>query len=349
MKDMEPARLEEIIRRFSRCRIAVLGDFFLDKYLDVDPALAEVSVESGKTAHQVVSVRTSPGAAGTIVNNLAALGAGEIYVFGITGDDGEGYDLRKGLQALGCRTDGLVIRPGLSTPTYLKPRDCSRLALSGEHERYDTKLRRPLAVDIQDEILARLESQIPRLDAVIIQDQVEEEGLGVVTAKVRNKLGELARLEPERIFWADSRSRIRLFRNIIIKINAREAVQDAYSPGTDEGDDRRIGAAITDLRKLAGRPVFVTAGRRGIWVSDPRPLLVRGVRVPEPTDPTGAGDSVNAAAVLALCSGAKPAEAALVANLVASITVQQLAKTGTAKPEELGPRLEMWREQGLKT
>jgi len=34
------------------------------------------------------------------------------------------------------------------------------------------------------------------------------------------------------------------------------------------------------------------------------------------------------------------------ANLVASITVQQLATTGTASPEQLGPRLELWRSQG---
>jgi len=103
---------------------------------------------------------------------------------------------------------------------------------------------------------------------------------------------------------------------------------------------------IGELRQRAGRPVFVTAGRRGIWVSDPEPSLVRGVRISEPTDPTGAGDSVNAGGVLALCAGADLREAALVANLVGSITVQQLATTGTARPDELGPRLEMWRGQG---
>ena len=63
---MTPQRLEELIARFPSRRIAVMGDFFLDKYLDVDPALAEPSVETGKTAHQVVSVRATPGAAGTV-------------------------------------------------------------------------------------------------------------------------------------------------------------------------------------------------------------------------------------------------------------------------------------------
>ena len=92
--------------------------------------------------------------------------------------------------------------------------------------------------------------------------------------------------------------------------------------------------------------MFVTAGARGMWTSDPETALVRGVTVPEPTDPTGAGDSATAGAVLALCAGATAAEAALVGNLVASITVQQLATTGTARPEDLGPRLELWLSQG---
>ena len=73
---MQPDRLNTLLDGFSRQRIAVLGDFFLDKYLEVDATLAEPSLETGRVAHQVVGVRRSPGAAGTVVNNLAALGAG---------------------------------------------------------------------------------------------------------------------------------------------------------------------------------------------------------------------------------------------------------------------------------
>ena len=41
--NLTQARLRELIERFPSCRIAVLGDFFLDKYLDVDPALEELA------------------------------------------------------------------------------------------------------------------------------------------------------------------------------------------------------------------------------------------------------------------------------------------------------------------
>lgn len=80
-------------------------------------------------------------------------------------------------------------------------------------------------------------------------------------------------------------------------------------------------------------------------VSDPEPTCVPGVCREGPLDPTGAGDSATAGCVLGLASGATLAEAALLGNLVASITVEQLAVTGTASPQQLRQRLEIWREQ----
>jgi sugar/nucleoside kinase (ribokinase family) len=80
-------------------------------------------------------------------------------------------------------------------------------------------------------------------------------------------------------------------------------------------------------------------------VSDPEWTLVPGVRVADPIDPTGAGDSASAGAVLGLCAGAELPEAALLGNLVASITVQQIATTGVARPEQLVPRLRLWQQQ----
>jgi bifunctional ADP-heptose synthase (sugar kinase/adenylyltransferase) len=342
---LEAERLQEILLRFRECRIAVLGDFFLDRYLDVDPMLAEISLETGKVAHQVISIRCSPGAAGTVVNNLAALGTGSLHAVGFAGDDGEGFELRRGLRDLGCETQGLQILPDRFTPTYSKPRDCRTAGLSGEHERYDTKNRRPTPEVVQERALSHLEKLLPGLDAVIIMDQVEEEECGMVTARMRQALADLAEHDPRKVFWADSRNRIGLFRNVTIKANEREAVAEIFPELKDTLPDGIVEEAIAQLRSRTGKPVFVTAGRRGIWVSDPSPARVRGVNINEPTDPTGAGDSATAGAVLALCAGATLHEAALVANLVASITVQQLATTGTARPDQIGPRLAMWLSQ----
>lgn len=342
---MDAQRLHEIVGRFGASRIAVLGDFFLDKYLDVDPALAEISLETGKTAHQVVSVRSSPGAAGTVVNNLVALGARNVHALGFTGDDGEGFELRRHLTALGCDLRGLFAAPGRFTPTYLKPRDAGTPGLAGEHQRYDTKNREPAPTVVQEKALAHLERLLPNLDAVVVLDQVEEPDCGIVTARVRDGLALLADRWPKTVFWADSRCRIGQFRGMIIKVNALEAVREVTGVAQEPADDGLVARAMSELGARTGRPVVVTAGARGMWVSDPAPLLVPALRVGGPIDPTGAGDSATAGAVLALCAGATLEEAALIANLVASITVQQLATTGTANPSQLGPRLEMWHRQ----
>jgi bifunctional ADP-heptose synthase (sugar kinase/adenylyltransferase) len=342
---MTQERLAELIRRFPTRRIAVIGDFFLDKYLETDPRLAELSVETGRTAHQTVAVRHSPGAAGTVVANLAALGAGRLHALGIIGDDGEGYDLLAGLRRLGCAAEGVVRSPERLTPAYLKPRNALDPTLGGEYERYDTKNRTATPPALGRQVIDALDRLLPELDAVIIADQVEAAECGVITAAMREVLGERARRHPGVIFFADSRRRIGLFRGVIIKPNQFEAVGwDGPPPGAAV-ELGRLLEALPELRRRTGAPVVITRGGEGMLVSDPEPTAVPGVRVPEPLDTTGAGDSATAGTVLALAAGATLPEAALIGGLVASITIQQLATTGVARPGELPARLALWRAQ----
>lgn len=340
-------RLDEILERFASCRIAVVGDFFLDKYLEFDPTLDETSLETGKHARQVVEIRHSPGACGTVVNNLVALGAGKVTPIGFTGNDGEGYDLRQDLQVLGCDLGYMSVRPDLLTPTYLKPRNIRVAGLEGETERYDTRNRLPLTGEIEDWVLRALIELLPALDAVIISDQVCEPNCGTVTERVRGELCRLASEFPEVVFWADSRERVGLFRDVIIKPNEFEAVKAAFPDGNPGMDDATVLEAGRTLAVHTGSSVFVTRGVRGVAVFDDKGCHeVRGVRADGPIDPTGAGDSATAGAILALCGGASNVEAALIANLTASVTVCELGVTGTASPEQLRRQLSVWQSQG---
>jgi bifunctional ADP-heptose synthase (sugar kinase/adenylyltransferase) len=342
---MTPQRLAELVSTFPLRRIAVIGDFFLDKYLEVDHALDVPSFETGRNANQVAAIRRFAGAAGTVVNNLAALGCGTLHAIGAVGDDGEAFDLRHCLHKVGCSTDGLVTCGEIMTPTYLKPRDRRDPSLAGEHERYDTKNRSPMPRAVLDQVLTTLDRRLPEVDAVIVLDQVVEDDCGVITAAMRVALAERGRQHPRVLFWADSRKYIREFRNMLIKPNQFEAVGHANPLPDERIGLERLKSELPALRATTQAPVCVTLGERGLMVSDPVPTFVRAVRVAGPIDPTGAGDSVTAGMVLSLISGATMPEAALIGNLVASITVQQLATTGVARPEELPPRLEMWRGQ----
>lgn len=338
-------RLAELQSRFSASRIAVLGDYFLDKYLEVDPELEEVSLETGKPAHQVVRIRVSPGAAGTVVGNLAALGAGELHAIGITGTDGEGFDLREALSDLGCRAEHLHAVTDRRTPTYLKPRNVRDSSLAGEHSRYDTKNRTRSSREIEDRLIASLDALAPAVDAVVVLDQIEEADCGVVTAVVREAVRERANLHPAVHFWADSRRRIGDFRGVIIKSNQFEAVGRESPAPKEEVALEELRQAISALRTRNGAPVVVTRGSLGAIVSDPEVTAVPGVTVSGEIDPTGAGDSMTAGTVLALCAGADLPEAAVIGNLVGSITIQQIGTTGVARPDQLAERLRLWHEQ----
>src|SRR5260370_16620377 len=72
------ALIEKILASIPNRTIGVLGDLFLDRYLDLDAALTEPSIETRLDAYQVVTVRPYPVAPGTVINNLAALAVAHI-------------------------------------------------------------------------------------------------------------------------------------------------------------------------------------------------------------------------------------------------------------------------------
>ena len=109
---LNSALVARILQTIPGKTIGLLGDLFLDRYLDIDPARDEPSVETGLTAYQVTGVRTYAGALGTVLNNLAALGVGRLEPIAIIGDDGEGYELQQCLMKMPCvDMAGIVTTP----------------------------------------------------------------------------------------------------------------------------------------------------------------------------------------------------------------------------------------------
>jgi rfaE bifunctional protein kinase chain/domain len=338
-------RLDDLLRRFKKLNVAIVGDFFLDSYLDCDSRLDEPSLETGRNCYQVVRTRRQAGAAGTVATNLVALGVGSVSAVGFCGDDGEGWELRRVLDALGVEQAGFHISPDRFTPTYTKPcyvdRDHGTWAVRTELERIDIKNRRPTPRKLQDHLCATLDAGIHQWQAIIVVDQVSEAGCGVVTPRVRRQLVELQRRNPHVLFLADSRNHIDRFAQLPIKPNHHEA---GVALGTRPA--RSVAAAIGQARLLAGRSlrsVFLTLSHQGMVVcTKGEAQHIAGFPVTDrPIDPVGAGDSTTAALVSCLAAGATPHEAAIVANLVGSITVQQIGTTGTASPTQIRRR---WKE-----
>lgn len=322
---MDSESLNNLLSRFPSLSILVMGDFFLDRYLDIDPTLAETSIETGLTANQVVGIRNAPGAAGTVTNNLCALGVGNVIALGCIGDDGHGVDLERSLATTGVDTSHLLRSSDRVTPTYTKP----IVATTGEErERLDVKNRTPTPTAVGTELLERLEVLAPDVDGIVVLDQVQEAECGIVTTKTRQAISNLAQTHPDLPILADSRERIGEFRDVIVKPNEAEAQRAA---GGDSPE-----AAAKALSDRNGKPVVITRGSDGLIAADGETVFtIPGLEVPPPIDIVGAGDSVSASLISALAAKASLEDAARLGVLVSSITIQQLGTTGVATPDQI--------------
>lgn len=324
---------QEILQRIGKVRALVLGDICLDRWCRYDPFLTEPSRETGLDRAAVVATEITPGAGGTVANNLAALGAGAVSVLGIVGDDGHGYELRQALSRRGIDQSLLVTGPG-ATFTYTK-------LINARTEVEDLGrvdfLAFPPPAEVEAELIGRLRHCPEEFDCILVSDQMETAAGGVVTAAVREELSRLAGEYPGFLIWVDSRVRAEQFRNVTVKPNEREAQEACQRLGI-ETDYRALKLVV------GGRLMMVTHGGEAVSVLDgDRETRVATKPIAHPVDICGAGDSFSAGAVLALCSGASPEEAAVFGNLVASITIMKPG-TGTASPAEV---LSAARERGL--
>lgn len=338
---LDEGEIRRILDQLPRLSIAVVGDFFLDKYLDLDARLTEKSVETGLDAYQVVGVRTSPGAGGTVTNNLSALGVGRIYAVTLVGSDGEGFDLKRQLAARRVDLTHVIESEQCRTPTYTKPMLDDGTVPARELNRLDIKNRRRMPSELVQDVIARLDQVVPQCDAVIVADQVGEAECGVITSAVRRRLAELGESYPGTILFADSRERIGLFSRVVVKPNRTECLRAAGETRSFAAERSAIESAARRLMLQTERPVYCTLGDEGIlYVDATRVAHVPGYPVTGPVDIVGAGDSTSAGIVCGLCAGADPLDAAALGNLVASITIQQIGTTGTAAPEQVITR---WR------
>lgn len=321
---MTPA---EILQQFPSRRALVVGDICLDRWCCYDPKEAEPSRETGIPRTAVISTETTPGAGGTVANNLAALGCGEIAVLGVIGNDGNGYELRQALKQRGIRMDLLIEADDWSTFTYTKllNKDTSEEDLP----RIDFINTRALPELPERRVVAQLLDAAPHFDVILISDQAETNAGGVVTAAVRDAVSSLALAHPDKVVWVDSRLRPEHFRHAIVKPNENEAAAAC----------QRVFGAVdyARLREHTQSPLLiVTHGKRGALLHTPGadPVWVSSIPVEKPVDICGAGDSFTAGASLAYSVARDAATAANMGNLVASITIMKKG-TGTATPAEV--------------
>lgn len=330
---MNSARTQELLRSFSKLRIAVVGDFCLDRYLEIDAAHREISIETGLPVYKVNRVRSQPGAAGTVLSNLAAMGVGSLIPVGFCGDDGEGFELERALSSMPRVDMRCFMRtPERRTFTYCKPLLVAPDRLPEELNRLDSKNWTPTPDSLSGTIATFVRSLAGTVDAVAVMNQVDVSGTGVVTAEVLEALSHISGSAP---VVADSRIGFSSFPPMIFKMNRAELSASKALEGDPSISE--LKAAIASVSATSGRAAFATLADEGILGCTPgtSACWVPSLPLRGPIDVVGAGDSVTAALAASLAAGAAVEEAMALSMLAASVTVHQVGTTGTASSEAM--------------
>ena len=335
---MNAKALKEIVAKFPRAKILVIGDLILDEYI-----WGEVERISPEAPVPVVWAKKRtfvPGGAANVANNVSALGAKACLV-GVTGSDKNAEILRSGLSKRGINTRAVFTEPNRHTTVKTR-------IVAGHQQvvRVDWEHTDSLPRSLNKRIAAFIDRNIDDFDAVIIEDY----GKGVVNSHLLEELLDITR-DNKKIITVDPKEENFQYYHGVTAItpNRRElenAIRNLKIKDTSNRfrlhsdklfQDEDIDLAAREIIKyLSLGALLVTLGEEGMR------LFEKGNRTTHiPTvaqevfDVSGAGDTVIACFTLALSCGASKLEATHLANFAAGIVVSKLGTAAVSRKELL--------------
>lgn len=317
---LDAARLREAIARFPAKSVVVVGDLIADEYIYGKPT--RISREAPVLILRFTEREARLGGAANASHNVHALGA-RVTPIGVIGRDAAGAEMLVLLRAAGIATGGVVTEDGRPTPVK------TRIMAGG----YQSTRQQVVRVDreppagpepaSEDAMLARLGALGLGADAIVVSDY----GYGVVTPRLFQEVQALVR-RTGAILTVDSRYDLPRFRGATAATPNEPEVEHLTGMSVDD-EPTLEKAARQLLDRLETRYLLVTRGSRGIALVEREggTTFIPVFGSDQIADVTGAGDTVISAFTVSLASGARPSEAAQIANVAGGIVVM---KRGTA-------------------
>ena len=314
--------IRELLAKFGRQRVLVLGDIMLDHY--IWGKVERISAEAPVPVLEVQKEEFRLGGAANAALNVKSLG-GKAILLGVTGRDSAAQDLKQLMECKGLATDGLIDDP--DRKTTLKTRI---VATNQQIVRIDRETQIDLENEARTALLDSLRRLLPNCQALIIEDYNK----GVLTREVISGALELAKSLGIPVAVDPKHRNFRQYRGVdIFKPNFRE-LQDILDMEFESEDEFQVAAS--QLRgEMQIKNLIVTRGSLGMYVFDGGkqarhlPTAAREV-----FDVSGAGDTVISALTLAYVSGADIHLAAKVANHAAGVACGKVG-TASVNPDEL--------------
>lgn len=328
MDDTTKKRIHAAVDEFRRKKVAVIGDLMLDAY--TWGKVNRISPEAPVPVVQVTRRSCCLGGAANVIRNIVSLGA-TAAAFGIVGSDSHGEKLRKLLGQAGIDPVGVKTDP--ARPTTFKERIIAGsqqlLRLDDEQQ---TAVNEKIREELCEEFGRYLKTEHP--DAVIIEDYAK----GLFSPEYAQRIVDLCTAESIPVTLDPNAHNPLNLRNLtIMKPNRAEAYEIAGIPLPVLGD------SLESLQKVAVKIrsewqvkyLLISLAEDGMALfADDGSCKVIPTRAKEVFDVSGAGDTVIAAATLALCVKDDPVQAAEIANYAAGVVVGKLG-TATVSADEL--------------
>ena len=250
---MDSRRLTKLAKALRGRRIAVAGDFMLDRY--IWGSATRLSPEAPVPVVDFMNESQVLGGAGNVAANLAALGA-TVLPFGVIGDDEAGRAIRACLDAAGIATKGVVA--DTSRITTVKTRMVAR---HQQIVRVDRERRAPLSRALEESLIRRIKAALGRLDALVISDYDK----GVVTDPLADRVLTECHRRGVPVLVKPKTSRLFAYRGAtVIVCNAKEA---GFFVTRSLEDDESVGQAGRALLAHFGcSAVVITRGAEGLNV-----------------------------------------------------------------------------------
>ncbi|MBX7114065.1 MAG: bifunctional hydroxymethylpyrimidine kinase/phosphomethylpyrimidine kinase [Myxococcaceae bacterium] len=311
-------RATPLLAQIAKAKVLVVGDLVADEYVfgQTERVSREAPVLVVRHEHDEVKL----GGAANAAANASALGA-QVTAVGVLGKDSRGQALRRGFAQASIDFSG-VISGSVQTETKTRVLAGGAGTQRQQMLRVDRGNATPLPAAVRTKLAQALERAIGSCDVVLVSDY----GGGVLGDETRDVLRQA--WQAGKKVCVDSRYALSAYYGATVcKPNEPELAAVTGLPV--DTDAQLLVAGQEALSTLACEVLLVTRGRRGMAVlqkNAPHALIpVWGPR--DALDVTGAGDTVNAVFASALATGAKPVDAARLANVAGALVVQ---KRGTA-------------------
>lgn len=328
-KTLTREELKSLLMNIDHARIGLIGDLCLDMYWLADMKLSELSRETPHYPLPVVEERTSPGGAGNVANNIAALKPEKLLVAGLIGNDWRGELLIRSMENAGIDCGCVIRDDSRVTNTYIKPLRRGISDVIYEDPRLDFESRFPINAETEAKILSALDEMAKQTDVICVSDQMK---YGCITPAVRKKLSRLGK--DGKTVIVDSRDHANAYECVTVKPNEIEASR-AFGDGSVMDLDA-LSALASDISVRNGKTALITLGDKGCFVAEGGSVVrCPACSVEPPIDFCGAGDTFLAGYGTLLASGATPLQAAQIACLCSSVTIKKLGETGTASRKEV--------------